>query len=144
MGVNHMMKMNYNNMYPGFLGMLINKNIYTASEIYSVLGILMDSEVLWKKEYNKNGNYSGYETKSDGFYTGSEFFNTELLNKYAQSDITFFPLEQRQSPFAIDNFSILINKSVWPPLADKSTLDYIDGVILIKQSAANIPIEELE
>ena len=40
MEVYHMMKMNFDNMYPGFLGMLINKNIYHPSEIYPVLGIL--------------------------------------------------------------------------------------------------------
>ena len=85
-----------------------------------------------------------YTIKSDGFYTGSDFFNSNLFNQHAQSDITYFPLKQNQSPFVNDNFSILNDKTIWTPLADKYTLDYIDGVILIKQSAANVPIKELE
>ena len=144
MGVYHMMKENFDNMYPGFLGILIDEEIYQENEIYSVLGILSDSEVLSEKTYNDTGKYTGFTTKSDGFYTGSEFFNSELLSKNALSDITFFPLGQKHSPFSADDFSILKNKTHWVPLTGKSTLDYIDAVILIKQSPANIPIEELK
>lgn len=144
MGVYHMMKENFDNMYPGFLGILIDEEMYLANEIYSVLGILSDSEVLWEKTYNDTGKYTGFTTKSDGFYTGSEFFNSELLSKHILSDITFFPLGQKHSPFSADDFSILKDKTYWVPLKGKSTLDYIDAVILIKQSPANIPIVELK
>lgn len=144
MGIFHMVKENMENMNQGFIGMLIKKERYHSNEIYSVLGILSESEVLWKKTYNEAGKYIGFSTKSDGFYTGSDIFNSELLCKNALSDITFFPLGNIKTPFLDDDFLILKNKTVMVPKKGKSTLDYIDAVILISQSPANIPIEELQ
>jgi len=138
MGVYHMMKENFDNMYPGFLGILVDQDTYKPEEIYSVLGILSESEVLWM-ERDESGNYR-YTTRSDGFSTGSDFFNSTLLKPYVLSDLTLFDFRGGHSPFATDDFVILKNRDMWRPLPNKSTLDYLDGVVLIQNSPANTPL----
>lgn len=150
-GVFHIMKSKINNSSTLF-SKLIENNIYTSNEILAVQGFLTKSEVLWDLKYDKEGNYSGFTTKA-GYGIADywlEFYKgIKKLKQNKLSDMTLFYLVGADSPYKkADEYELLaikklIGKSFWNPENGKTTVDYIDYAIIISNSVANTPIEEL-
>jgi len=151
-GIFHIMKSKLNNGTP-FFARLIEDSIYNSSEVLTIQGFLTKSSVLWESVYDKNGIYQKGITKK-GFgisdYWLEYFYDVKQLKKSKLSDITMFYLNSENNPYSIkDEFKLitvkrLFGRSPWIPEAGKSTLDYIDYAILISNSDANQPIEELK
>ena len=136
--------------YPSFFTRLIENNLYKREEIITVMGYLTKSEVLWNKIYDKNGNYKTYTIEKGygiGDYWKEYYKGIRNLKKTAVSDITLFRLNTYESPYKsgtdlveVKMFLKDYNTSV---LRGKNTLQFIDYAILIRNSEAQKPIEEL-
>jgi len=151
-GVFHIMKSRINNS-SSFFNRLIENNDYSKSEILTIQGFLTKSKVLWNVKFDKHGNYSSY-TKKAGFgisdYWLEHYKDIRKLKTNTTSDITLFKLKEKYSPYIIvDDYKLveikkIFRKSFWNLEEGKSSVDYIDYAILISDSKANVPIEELE
>lgn len=151
-GVFHIMKSKINN-GASFFVRLIENEIYEPSEILSIQGFLTNGSALWNTKYDKEGNYKGYSIRRGfgiGDYWLEYYYRIKELRQNKLSDITLFCLNQENTPYAVDDeFKLvkikqLLSKSFWEPTAGKNTLDYIDYGILISDSKANVPIEEMK
>lgn len=151
-GVFHIMKSRINNSPSLFVKLIENGN-YRSNEILSIQGFLTKSKVLWDVKKDKQGNYSGFTTKAG--YGISDYWleyykGIKKLKQNKLSDITLFHLSASNTPYnKTDDYELVkinkrLGKSFWIPEKGKSTIDFIDYAILISDSKANIPIEELQ
>jgi hypothetical protein len=150
MGFFHIEKERENN-NPSFFTRLIEEGVYKKEEIISIAGFLTKSRVLWNVEYDKNKNYIGY-TSEGGFGIGDywkEYFKgIKNLKKNKLSDLTLYALNNENSPYGKNQTDLMeikmfLKKSNKNDLKGKTTTDYFDFAILISNSKANKPIEEL-
>lgn len=152
LGIFHIMKSPMNSS-PTLFSKFIKERVYSPSNIISIQGFLTKSKVLWNIKYDKFGLYNGYEVKK-GFgisdYWLEYFKGIGKLKRARLSDLTLFNLNGEDSVYSSEVAQkdlILIKKlwgrSPWQPLKDKSTLDYIDYALLIRNSEASKPIQEL-
>ncbi len=134
-----------------FFAKLIENNTYKREEIITVIGFLTKSRVLWDTIYDKQGNYESFTTEGDygiGDYEKECFLGIENLKKASFSDITLFRLNKDNTPFADgkpDLIEIVMpgEKSNGDLVKGKSTTDFMDYAVLISNSKANTPIEEM-
>ncbi len=135
-----------------FFTQLIEKNIHKREEVIAVIGYLTQSEVLWDQLYDEKGNYTGY-TKEAGFgigdYEDEYFRGIQYLKDAKISDMTLFQLNDIGTPYSNNEPDLIevIMKSEpsnGKLVAGKSTTAFLDYAILISNSDASVPIEEME
>jgi hypothetical protein len=151
MGFFHIEKDRENN-YPSFFTRLIENNIYKKEEIISIAGFLTKSRVLWDLKYNDKKEYIGYTTEGGygiGDYWKEYFKGINKLKKNSLSNLTLYHLNNENSPYKINQTDLMevklfLKKSNKNDLKGKTTTDYFDYAILISNSKANKPIEELD
>lgn len=137
---------------PSFFTRLIENNIYQRKKIISVIGYLTNSRVLWDIVYDDNKNYKTYTTEGGfgiGDYEKEYFLGIENLKKAKISDITLFRLNKKNTPYSDgipDLMEIVMedNKSNGEQVKGKSTTEFLDYAVLISNSKANTPIEEMK
>lgn len=151
MGVFHIYKGRENN-YPSFFARLIESGTYRKTEIFTIQGFLTQSRVLWDTAYDRNGQYTGYSTKG-GFGISDcwreHFRGISHLKRNSISDMTLFDLRRQESPYKhcgqmelIQLRQLFGKKYVYPE--GSCSLDYIDAAVLIRESKANHPLEEID
>jgi hypothetical protein len=151
MGFYHIKKDRENN-YPSFFTRLIENNIYNKKDIISIAGFLTKSRVLWDLKYNDKKEYIGYTTEGGygiGDYWKEYFKGINKLKKNKLSNLTLYHLNNENSPYKknktdLIEIKLFLKKSNKNDLKGKTTTDYIDYALLISNSQANKPIEELE
>lgn len=134
-----------------FFSMLIDKNIYQRNQVISVIGYLTDSEVLWDSEYDDQGEYKSYTTEAGmgiGDYEKEYFRGIDNLKNNKVSDLTLFRFNQANTPYndeVPDLIEIIMTdqKANGEVVKGKSTTAFLDYGILISNSKANTPIEEM-
>ena len=151
-GVFHIMKSRISSS-ASFFTSLIESELYQADEVMTIQGFLTKSKVLWDVKHNKNHEYVGYTVKG-GYGIGDYFFEhyqgIRALKKNKVSDLTLFKLKEKGSPYFVEGNHDLVGitrlsgSPFWIPEQEKCTLDYIDCAILISDSKANTPLEEIE
>ncbi|MGO3183467.1 MAG: hypothetical protein ACTIJ9_11620 [Aequorivita sp.] len=135
-----------------FFTMLIENKIYDRDEVLSVIGYLTKSEVLWDFIYDDNGDYKSFTTEGGfgiGDYEKEYFRGIENLKKSKISDITLFRLNKKHTPYndgVPDLIEVIMTdeKSNGVHVKEKSTTDFIDYAVLISNSKASTPIQEME
>lgn len=135
-----------------FFTMLIENKIYERDEVLSVIGYLTKSEVLWDFIYDENGDYKSFITEGGfgiGDYEKEYFRGIENLKKSKISDITLFRLNNIDTPYndgVPDLIEVIMTdeKSNGVHVKEKSTTDFIDYAVLISNSKASTPIQEME
>ncbi len=135
-----------------FFTKLIENNIYNRKDIISVIGYLTKSRVLWDVVYDDNKDYKTYTTEGGygiGDYEKEYFRGIENLKKTKLSDITLFRLNKKNTPYNDGNPDLMEivmigEKSNSEEVKGKSTTDFLDYAILICNSKANIPIQEMK
>lgn len=151
MGFFHIEKDRENN-YPSFFTRLIENNIYKKEEIVSIAGFLTKSRVLWDLKYDANKKYIGYTTEGGygiGDYWKEYFKGINKLKNNRLSNLTLYHLNNENSPYKknqtdLMEIKLFLKKSNKSDLKGKTTTDYFDYAILISNSQANKPIEELD
>ncbi|QNK64230.1 hypothetical protein H7F33_07025 [Pedobacter sp. PAMC26386] len=151
MGFFHLEKARDENI-PSFFTTLIEKGIYKKEEIISVLGYLSESRVLWDVIYDKNGHYSKYTTEGGmgiGNYWKEYFKGISRFERNKVSDLTLFRLNRKNSIYSkpgtdLIEVKLFLKKSNQAKIKSNSTTDYLDYALLISNSNASIPIEELK
>ncbi|MFA5298040.1 MAG: hypothetical protein WC389_07510 [Lutibacter sp.] len=151
LGFFHLEKEREGNNLP-FFAMLIENKIYKRNEILSVIGYLTKSQVLWDAVYDDDGSYKSFTTEGDygiGDYEKEYFRGIENLKKSKISDITLFRLNKENTPYndgIPDLIEIIMTdeKSNGEQVKEKSTTDFLDYAVLISNSKANTPIQEME
>jgi hypothetical protein len=137
---------------PSFFTQLIENGIYKPDEVISVLGYLTTSEVLWDTHHDTSGKYTGYSIEKGfgiGDYWKEYFKGISYLKKNRLSDLTLFRLNQPASPYRKNNTTDLIKvkmflkKSNGSAVKGKATTDFVDYAVLISDSKASRPLEEL-
>ncbi|TDT45476.1 hypothetical protein CLV90_2564 [Maribacter spongiicola] len=137
---------------PSFFTRLIENNFYPRNKVISVIGYFTDSRVLWDHLYDDNGTYQSFTTEGGfgiGDYEKEYFLGIEHLKKSKFSDMTLFRLNATDTPYS-DGMPDLIEvvtqdePSNGEAVKRKSTTEFIDYAILISNSKANTPIEELK
>ena len=139
------------NSNPSFFTRLIENKIYSRKDILSIAGFLTKSRVLWDVRYNDKKKYIGFTTKGGygiGDYWKEYFKGIGKLKKSKLSDLTLYRLNQEGSPYKKGQTDLMEiktfpKKSNKDDLKGKTTTDYFDSAILISNSEANRPIEEL-
>jgi hypothetical protein len=134
--------------YPSFFTRLIKDSIYQEKDIKTIIGYLTNSEVLWKKTYI-DGKYSGFKIEKGfgiGDYYKEYFQGVRKLKRTKVSDLTLFKLNNSNSPYhngldLIEVRGLFRKRNAY--LQGKNTLNFIDYALLISDSAAQVPIEEL-
>ena len=135
-----------------FFSMLIDKKIYPRDQVISVIGYLTDSEVLWDSEYDDHGEYKSFTTEAGmgiGDYEKEYFRGIDNLKSNKVSDLTLFRLNHPNTPYN-DGIPDLIEiimideKANGEVVKGKSTTAFLDYGILISNSKANTPIEEMK
>jgi len=137
---------------PSFFTRLIENNIYQREKIISVIGYLTDSRVLWDIVSDDNKKYKTYTTEGGfgiGDYDKEYFLGIENLKKTKISDITLFRLNGKNTLYSDgipDLMEIVMedNKSNGEQVKGKSTTEFLDYAVLISNSKASIPIEEMK
>lgn len=137
---------------PSFFVQLIENGIIDRDKIISVIGYLTESRVLWGRVFDDNGNYKDYNTEGGygiGDYEKEYFLGIDNLKESKVSDITLFRLNQAQTPYSDgipDLMEIVMTdeKSNGELVKGKSTTEYLDYAVLISNSEASIPIEEMD
>ncbi|RRQ47899.1 hypothetical protein DZC72_16225 [Maribacter algicola] len=137
---------------PSFFVQLIENGIIDRDKIISVIGYLTESRVLWGRVFDDNGNYKDYNTEGGygiGDYENEYFLGIDNLKESKVSDITLFRLNQAQTPYSDgipDLMEIVMTdeKSNGELVKGKSTTEYLDYAVLISNSEASIPIEEMD
>ena len=152
-GFGHLPKDRMYPQYASFLAQLIENKTFYKNEVITVIGYLKDSEVL-NVNYDKSGNYLNYNGVTDSLNWDGNFFHYKGIENLIQnklSDLTLFKLINPDSPYSKDkvDFIQLLSSSKPPDPEDKNltgkvTTDFLDYSLLICNSAANIPIEELK
>lgn len=150
MGFFHIEKDRENN-YPSFFTRLIENNIYNKEEIISIAGFLTKSRVLWDFKYDEKKKYIGYTTEGGfgiGDYWKEYFKGINKLKNNRLSNLTLYRLNNENSPYKknqtdLMEIKLFLKKSNKNDLKGKTTTDYFDYAILISNSQANKPIEEL-
>jgi hypothetical protein len=135
-----------------FFTQLIEKGIYKRDEVISVIGYLTKSEVLWDQLYDDDGEYTGYTTEAGfgiGDYEDEYFRGIQHLKDTKISDMTLFQLNDINTPYSNnepDLIEVILSEgpSNGERVAGKSTTAFLDYAILISDSKASTPIEELE
>lgn len=138
--------------YPYFFTRLIENGDYKKHEVITVIGYLTNSRVFWEERYTKNDQYKGYTTKGGygiGDYWKEYFRGIKALKQTKISDLTLFRLNQENSPYHekvpdLIEVKMVFSKSNKERVNGLSTLDFIDYGILISNSKANIPIQEMK
>ena len=151
MGFFHIEKDRESN-YPSFFTRLIENNIYKKEEIVSIAGFLTKSRVLWDLKYDTNKKYIGYTTEGGygiGDYWKEYFKGINKLKNNRLSNLTLYHLNNENSPYKknqtdLMEIKLFLKKSNKNDLKGKTTTDYFDYAILISNSQANKPIEELD
>lgn len=151
MGFFHIEKDRENN-NPSFFTRLIENNIYKKEEVISIAGFLTKSRVLWDLKYDKNKNYIGYTTEGGygiGDYWKEYFKGINKLKNNRLSNLTLYYLNNENSPYKknqtdLMEIKLFLKKSNKNHLQGKTTTDYFDYALLISNSQANKPIEELD
>lgn len=151
MGFFHIEKDREDN-YPSFFTRLIENNIYKKEEIVSIAGFLTKSRVLWDLKYDENKKFIGYTTEGGygiGDYWKEYFKGINKLKKNSLSNLTLYHLNNENSPYKknqtdLIEVKIFLKKSNKNDLKGKTTTDYFDYAILIRNSKANKPIEALD
>ena len=150
-GFGHLQKQREGNA-SSFFNMLIENKIYERDEVLSVIGYLTESEVLWDLVYDENGEYKSF-TKEAGFgigdYEKEYFLGIENLKNSKISDITLFRLNKKDTPYndgIPDLIEVIMSEeeSNGEEVKGKSTTDFMDYAVLISNSKANTPIQEME
>jgi hypothetical protein len=134
-----------------FFTMLIENGIYPREQVISVIGYLTKSRVLWGVEYDDNKAYKTYTTEGGfgiGDYRKEYFLGIEQLKKTRISDITLFKLNSQATPYAngIPDLIEVVMKdeaSNGEDVKGKSTTAFVDYAVLISNSKASTPIEEM-
>jgi hypothetical protein len=140
------------NKYPSFFTRLVENNIYKKDEIISIAGFLTKSRVLWDLKYNDKKEYIGYTTEGGygiGDYWKEYFKGINKLKKNRLSNLTLYRLNNESSPYKknqtdLMEIKLFLKKSNKNDLKGKTTTDYFDYALLISNSQANKPIEELD
>ncbi len=151
MGFFHIEKDRENN-NPSFFTRLIENDIYKKEEIVSIAGFLTKSRVLWDLKYDGNKKYIGYTTEGGygiGDYWKEYFKGIKKLKNNRLSNLTLYRLNNENSPYKknqtdLMEIKLFLKKSNKNDLKGKTTTDYFDYAILISNSKANKPIEELD
>ncbi len=135
-----------------FFTNLIENAVYKREDIVSVIGYLTESRVLWDVVYDDNQNYKTYTTEGGygiGDYEKEYFRGIDNLKKAKISDVTLFQLNKSNTPYN-DGIPDLIEivmtdeKSNGEAVKGKSTTRFLDYAVLISNSKANVPIQELD
>lgn len=150
-GFNHLKKDREGD-HVSFFTMLSEDNIYKRDQIVSVLGYLTDSHVLWNLIYDDNRKYKSYRTEGGygiGDYEKEYFRGIDNLKKNKISDITLFRLNGKNTPYNDGNPNLIEvimtdEKSNGDLVKGKSTTDFLDYAVLISNSKANRPIQEMK
>ncbi|MEO9572058.1 MAG: hypothetical protein ABJH82_03190 [Polaribacter sp.] len=137
--------------YASLFTRLIENNIHTDKEILSVIGFFMDSHVVWDEIYEK-GKYKSYTTEGGfgiGDYEKEYFRGIQLLKDAKISDKTLFRLNLKNSPYANkepDLIEVILQdkKSNTEAVKGMATLKFLDYAVLISNSKASIPIQEMK
>ncbi|TYB75868.1 hypothetical protein [Bizionia myxarmorum] len=135
-----------------FFTMLIENKIYKRTEIISIIGYLTESRVLWDVIFDDDGNYKSFTTEGGfgiGDYEKEYFLGIDNLKKTKISDITLFRINKKNTPFSDgkpDLIEIVMTdeKSNGDKVKGKSTSDFLDYAVLISNSKASTPIQEME
>jgi len=149
-GFFHLEKEREQKNYPSFFTRLIEQDIYKREKVVTVIGYLTKSRVLWNKVYDEHQQYGGYTTEAGfgiGDYWKEYFKGIKKLKKAKLSDLTLFRLNIPGSPYDKGNdlikVQLFLKKSNGKELKGKSTTDFIDYALLIRNSAHQVPIEEM-
>ncbi len=150
MGFFHIEKARENN-NPSFFTRLIENKIYDKEKVISIAGFLTKSRVLWDLKYDDKKNYIGYTTEGGygiGDYWKEYFKGIDKLKKNKISNLTLYRLNNENSPYKKNQTDLMeikmfLKKSNKNDLKGKTTTDYFDYAILISNSKANNPIEEI-
>ncbi|MEY4834724.1 MAG: hypothetical protein RI980_839 [Bacteroidota bacterium] len=150
MGFFHIEKDRENN-NPSFFTRLIENNIYKKEGVISIAGFLTKSRVLWDLKYDPKKNYIGYTTEGGygiGDYWKEYFKGIKKLKNNKLSNLTLYQLNNENSPYKKNQtdfmeIKLFLKKSNKNDLKGKTTTDYFDYAVLISNSKASKPIEEL-
>jgi len=137
---------------PSFFTQLIENKIIERDKIISVIGYLTKSRVLWGRVLDDDGNYKDYNTEGGygiGDYDKEYFLGIDKLKNTKISDITLFRLNKVNTPYSNgvpDLMEIVMEdeESNGELVKGKSTTEYLDYAILISNSKASVPIEEMD
>ncbi|MEP2237677.1 MAG: hypothetical protein ABJI22_04890, partial [Maribacter sp.] len=137
---------------PSFFTRLIENKVYNKERIISIIGYLTESRVLWDHVYDDEGNYQYYTTEGGfgiGDYEKEYFLGIDHLKNTKISDMTMFKLNSTNSPYhdrTPDLIEVVMqdDTSNGDAVRGKSTTEFIDYAILISDSKANTPIEEMK
>lgn len=151
MGFFHIEKDRENN-NASFFARLIENNFFKRDEVIAIAGFLTKSRVLWDLKYDENKKYIGYTTEGGygiGDYWKEYFKGIHKIKNNKLSDLTLFRLNDENSPYKknqtdLMEIKLFLKKSNKDDLKGKTTTDYFDYAILISNSKANHPIEELD
>jgi hypothetical protein len=151
MGFFHIEKDRENN-NPSFFTRLIENNIYKKEDVISIAGFLTKSRVLWDLKYDTKKNYIGYTTEGGygiGDYWKEYFKGIKKLENNKLSNLTLYQLNNENSPYKknqtdLMEIKLFLKKSNKNDLKGKTTTDYFDYAVLISNSKASKPIEELD
>ena len=151
MGFFHIEKDRENN-NPSFFTRLIENNIYKKEDVISIAGFLTKSRVLWDLKYDTKKNYIGYTTEGGygiGDYWKEYFKGIKKLKNNKLSNLTLYQLNNENSPYKknqtdLMEIKLFLKKSNKNDLKGKTTTDYFDYAVLISNSKASKPIEELD
>ena len=135
-----------------FFTQLIEKGVYKRGEVIAVIGYLTQSEVLWDQLYDEAGNYTGYTTEAGfgiGDYEDEYFRGIQQLKDTKISDMTLFQLNGVNTPYNNNEPDLIevvmkSSESNGALVAGKSTTSFLDYALLISDSKASTPIEEME
>jgi hypothetical protein len=135
-----------------FFVQLIENGTHARNEILSVIGYLTESRVLWGRILDDDGNYEDYTTEGGygiGDYEKEYFLGIDNLKKSKISDMTLFRLNNQNTPYSDgipDLMEIVMTdeKSNGELVKGRSTTEYLDYAVLISNSGASIPLEELD
>jgi len=150
MGFFHIEKDRENN-NPSFFTRLIENNIFKKEDVVSIAGFLTKSRVLWDLKYDLKKNYIGYTTEGGygiGDYWKEYFKGIKKLKNNKLSNLTLYQLNNENSPYKknqtdLMEIKLFLKKSNKSDLKGKTTTDYFDYAVLISNSKASKPIEEL-
>ena len=107
--------------------------------------------MLWDLKYDEKKKYIGYTTEGGygiGDYWKEYFKGINKLKNNRLSNLTLYRLNNENSPYKknqtdLMEIKLFLKKSNKNDLKGKTTTDYFDYAILISNSKANKPIEEL-
>ena len=140
------------NSNPSFFTRLIENKIYEREQIVSIAGFLTQSKVLWDLKFDKQKKYIGYTTEGGfgiGDYWKEYFKGIKYLKNNRLSDLTLYKLNSENSPYKKNQTDLMeikmfLKKSNKNDLKGKTTTDYFDYALLISNSKASKPIEEMK